>query len=394
DEDPKEDPVDYPVDGGDDGDDEEGSSEDDEDDDMDIKDDEEEEHPAPADSSEATPPPHPAYRMTARISIPAPLPVPAWEDRPEVTLPPRKRLGSLLVLDMRKVGYGITDSWDEIVETLQGAPISTDTELGGYMRKFKTRVMRDTRDRRAHAYTRHLMKIKARLSREAWVRSMDASDLARGEKKMAPKQTTTSIADQETTNTTSVTNAHLQAMINQGVTTALAVRDALRSTNGDDSYNSGTGVRRQNELLVNVLTLTFSSVNNYTSKAQRELLVFPNGLKEWSLFSISVTVQLKIRSALLCGRMFTEESDKIEKYIGGLPDMIHGSVVASKPKTMQEAIEIATKLMDKKIRTFAERETASKRKFENTSRSTQNQQQQPSKRQNTGRVYTAASGEK
>nr|GEV63594.1 hypothetical protein [Tanacetum cinerariifolium] len=29
----------------------------------------------------------------------------------------------------REVGYGITDSWDEIVETLQGAPVSTDTEL-------------------------------------------------------------------------------------------------------------------------------------------------------------------------------------------------------------------------------------------------------------------------
>nr|GFC64413.1 hypothetical protein [Tanacetum cinerariifolium] len=67
-----------------------------------------------------------------------------------------------------------------------------------------------------------------------------------------------------------------------------------------------------------------------------------------------------------------------------------------KPKTMQEAIEIATELMDKKIRTFAERETVSKRKFENTSRTTKNQQQQQhsNKRQNTGRVYTAASGEK
>nr|GEZ95059.1 putative reverse transcriptase domain-containing protein [Tanacetum cinerariifolium] len=43
-----------------------------------------------------------------------------------------------------------------------------------------------------------------------------------------------------------------------------------------------------------------------------------------------------------------QEYDKIEKYVGGLPDMIHGSVVASKPKTMQEAIEIATELMDKK----------------------------------------------
>nr|GFD12505.1 hypothetical protein [Tanacetum cinerariifolium] len=33
-------------------------------------------------------------------------------------------------------------------------------------------------------------------------------------------------------------------MIDQGVTAALAARDALRSTNGDDSHNSRTGVRR------------------------------------------------------------------------------------------------------------------------------------------------------
>ncbi|GJV28651.1 putative reverse transcriptase domain-containing protein [Tanacetum coccineum] len=43
--------------------------------------------------------------------------------------------------------------------------------------------------------------------------------------------------------------------------------------------------------------------------------------------------------ALLCGRMFLEESDKVEKYVGGLPDMIQGSVMASKQKKMQDAIE-------------------------------------------------------
>ncbi|GJX93618.1 putative reverse transcriptase domain-containing protein [Tanacetum coccineum] len=94
--------------------------------------------------------------------------------------------------------------------------------------------------------------------------------------------------------------------------------------------------------------------------------------------------------ALLCGRMFPEESDKIEKYVGGLPDMIHGSVVASKPKTMQEATEMAIEVMDKRIRTFADRQTESKRKFEDTSRNTQNQQQQ----QNTGRAYAAGTVEK
>ncbi|GKE63019.1 hypothetical protein Tco_1513386, partial [Tanacetum coccineum] len=48
----------------------------------------------------------------------------------------------------------------------------------------------------------------------------------------------------ETTNTTSVTNAQLQAMINQGITTALAARDADRNTNSDDSHISRAGVRR------------------------------------------------------------------------------------------------------------------------------------------------------
>ncbi|GKA17187.1 putative reverse transcriptase domain-containing protein [Tanacetum coccineum] len=48
--------------------------------------------------------------------------------------------------------------------------------------------------------------------------------------------------------------------------------------------------------------------------------------------------------------------------------------------------------MDNKIHTLAERQTKSKRKFEDTSRNTQNQQQQ-NKRQNTGRAYTARTGE-
>nr|GFA62134.1 reverse transcriptase domain-containing protein [Tanacetum cinerariifolium] len=77
--------------------------------------------------------------------------------------------------------------------------------------------------------------------------------------------------------------------------------------------------------------------------------------------------------ALLCGRMFSEESDKIEKYNRGLPDIIHGSVVVSKPKTMQEAVEIAIELMVKKIRTFAKRETASKRKSKANTNNANNQ---------------------
>nr|GEW62979.1 retrovirus-related Pol polyprotein from transposon 17.6 [Tanacetum cinerariifolium] len=78
--------------------------------------------------------------------------------------------------------------------------------------------------------------------------------------------------------------------------------------------------------------------------------------------------------ALLCRRMFPEESNKVEKYVEGLPDMIQGSVMAFKPKKMQDAIEFATELMDQKIRTLAERQAENKRKFEDTSRNNQNKQ--------------------
>nr|GEX62754.1 hypothetical protein [Tanacetum cinerariifolium] len=334
DEDPEEDPVDYPTDGGDDGDDEEGSSEDDEDDDMDIEADEEEEeeeHPSPADSvvvastsadhapsveetepfetdeSVATPPPHPAYRMTARISIPAPVPVPSWfdseivrlldmssppasplspwcsplpripfpplppilsppspvlspapppspirslgyraamirlraeaastshspplpppfiisptrldlpsashrVDRPEVTLPPWKMLGIALGHGY-KVGESSSSAAARPAGGLRadyGFVANMDKEImRDPEREVETRVRQDTneiymrlddeqserqllagrlnmlfRDRRAHAYIRHLMKTEAKLSREAWVRSTDSSDLVRGE---------------------------------------------------------------------------------------------------------------------------------------------------------------------------------------------------------------------
>nr|GFC13988.1 hypothetical protein [Tanacetum cinerariifolium] len=79
----------------------------------------------------------------------------------------------------RDVGYEITDSWDEIVETLQGAPVSTDTELGGYLLAGRLNML--FKDRRAHAYTRQLMETEARMSREAWARATDASDLVHGE---------------------------------------------------------------------------------------------------------------------------------------------------------------------------------------------------------------------
>nr|GEU94853.1 hypothetical protein [Tanacetum cinerariifolium] len=92
--------------------------------------------------------------------------------------------------------------------------------------------------------------------------------------KMPPKKRTTIT----TTTTTLMTDAQLKVLIAQGVANALAEYDAERSMNGDDSHDSRSGVRR----------------------------------------------------------MFPKELNKIKKYVGELPDMIHGSVMSSKPKTMHD----------------------------------------------------------
>ncbi|GJW32478.1 putative reverse transcriptase domain-containing protein [Tanacetum coccineum] len=193
---------------------------------------------------------------------------------------------------------------------------------------------------------------------------------------MAPKRTTRSTLAATTATTTTVTNAQLKAMIEQGVTAALAARDADRSMNGDDSHNSGTCVRR-NERAARECTypdfmkcqpLNFKGTEGVVELTQCALTWWNSHVRTVGhdvAYAMTWTDLKKKMTDKYCSRteikkleaelMFPEESDKIERYVGGLPDMIHGSVVASKPKTTQEAIKIATELIDKKIRTFAER---------------------------------------
>ncbi|GJX12035.1 putative reverse transcriptase domain-containing protein [Tanacetum coccineum] len=341
---------------------------------------------------------------------------------------------------------------------------------------------------------------EARMSREAWGRSMDASDLARAEvmslrtivHAQMSEITEFTVETDHTTerdDSTSGTGHHtagrqdlsrseaysrtlearvtvletevrrhewqrqasvmivstMQAVKFYGLLpasrrAALAARDATR--NGTDSHSSGTGVRgservarectyqdfmkckplyfkgtegvveltqwfERMETNSHVMTVTHDVAYSMTwvdlRKKMTDKYCPRNEMKKleaelWNLKVIGTDVvkynQRFQELALLCVRMFPEESDKIERYVGGLPDMIHGNIVASKPKTMQEAIEMATELMDKRVSTMAERQAENKRKFENTSRNNQNQQQQQNKRQNTGQAYTAGNSDR
>ncbi|GKD95716.1 hypothetical protein Tco_1379613 [Tanacetum coccineum] len=64
--------------------------------------------------------------------------------------------------------------------------------------------------------------------------------------------------------------------------------------------------------------------------------------------------------------------------------------MASKPKTMQDVIEIANELMDQKVRAYAERQAENKRKLDNNNQA----QQQPPKKQSVAIAYTDGFGER
>ncbi|GKB71522.1 reverse transcriptase domain-containing protein [Tanacetum coccineum] len=95
---------------------------------------------------------------------------------------------------------------------------------------------------------------------------------------------------------------------------------------------------------------------------------------------------------LMCGRMFLEESDEVEKYVGGLPDMIRGNVMSYRPKTIEEAIEFANDPMDQKVLAISERQAEQKRKLEFNAGNNQGYQQLP-KRQSVAQAYAVGTGE-
>nr|GFD26540.1 reverse transcriptase domain-containing protein [Tanacetum cinerariifolium] len=71
---------------------------------------------------------------------------------------------------------------------------------------------------------------------------------------------------------------------------------------------------------------------------------------------------------LICTKFVANKTEKIDKYVGELPDNIYGSVKPSKPKTLDETIELANDLMDQKLRTYTERQTNNKRKADDSFR--------------------------
>nr|GEX86262.1 hypothetical protein [Tanacetum cinerariifolium] len=159
------------------------------------------------------------------------------------------------------------------------------------------------------------------------------------------------------------------------------------STNGDRSHGSGGGPTR---LAQSIRACFYSNFMKYQPLKFKEIEGVVS-LSRWfekmeSVFHISgcgIENQVKFATctlldaaltwwnghlrtlALMCTKFVVDEKEKVDKYIGGLFNNIHGNVISARPKTLDEAIELVNDLMDQKLRTYAERQTESKRKFDN-----------------------------
>ncbi|GJW17121.1 putative reverse transcriptase domain-containing protein [Tanacetum coccineum] len=339
-EDPEEDPADYPANGGDDGDDEDESSDDDEDDDVNIEgDEEEEEHPAPADSiavalpavdhapsnketepfetdeSVATPPPHPAYWVTARISIRNEPPTPFWFDTEVARLlaiptPPPSPLSP----------------WSSPLPQIPSTPLRVSPPLASptYPLGYRAAMIWLRAEAPSTSYSPPPHIILSHIRADTPPLGTPPS----GTPPLLPILLPTSSPPLH-----------------------------LLSTNCRSDRPEVTLPPRK--WLGIALGLRYKVGERSSSLAARP----PGGFRADYGFVATMDREImrdleRDELALLCGRMFSEEYDKIEKYVGGLPDMIYGSVVASKPKTMQESIEIATEQIDKKIRHLLSTATA------------------------------------
>nr|GEV55685.1 putative reverse transcriptase domain-containing protein [Tanacetum cinerariifolium] len=177
-------------------------------------------------------------------------------------------------------------------------------------------------------------------------------------------------------------------LIEQGIIRALAARDAERNTNGDNNHNSGTGARKTERVTRECTYPDFMKCKPLNFKGTEgvvELIQWFEKMETVFRKSNCFVDMKKKMTDKYCprGEMKKLKSElwnlrrqiKLKDMSGGLPDVIHESVVASRPKTMQEAIEMENELIDKRNNSWAERQAENKRKdcpkFKNNNRGTQ-----------------------
>nr|GEZ84835.1 hypothetical protein [Tanacetum cinerariifolium] len=421
-------PVDYPMDGGDDGDDDDGNSSgynaDDEDEDEEDEE-EEEEHLAPADSVVVIPtdelgsvwldarPSCITITSTTTILI-STTTYNRRDDILDSKQPPRKRLclstlGSRYEVGesstrgrgvdygfadtveaemrhrgIREVGYGIRDTWIDPAEAVPEMAPTTLKEVNTRVTELVELYKHDTHDLYA------LMEdaqdgdsIDRGGGGLCCPRGLSSFDRVEPDRNEGVVGLTRWIEKME-----SVFNISSCAIENQVKFATCTLLDAaLTWWNGQIRTLGPEAYAMTWEVLKNKMT------NKYCPQGEVKKLE----IELWNLKvkgnDVPTYTNRFQELTLICTKFVANENEKIDKYISGLPDSIYGNVRSSKPRTLDETIELTNDLMDQKLRNYAKR-ADNKRKADDTSRSNHGHQQQPFKKQNVAKVYNMGTGER
>ncbi|GJS11466.1 reverse transcriptase domain-containing protein [Tanacetum coccineum] len=147
-----------------------------------------------------------------------------------------------------------------------------------------------------------------------------------------------------------MTPAAIEEMINRRVTKTLETREAnrnIRLRNGNDKGGNGNGNGNGNRA---------GNRNGNHNENDRD-----------ARFQ---------ELTMLCTKMVPEKEDRVEKFIGGLPDNIQGNVIVAEPTRLQDAVRMANNLMDQKLKGYAMKSAENKRKFDNIQKDNRGQQPQ------------------
>nr|GEY94645.1 reverse transcriptase domain-containing protein [Tanacetum cinerariifolium] len=323
-----------------------------------------------------------------------PPPVDRKDDIPETELPPRKKsclfalgpkyeveesstarptrgrgidYGFVSTLDaearrggIREAGYGIRDTW---VDPAEEVPKITPMTLGERVDLLMEVMI-------AHQETILIVEEEAYASREAWAYSIGLSQAVHYELQthreqvriMAPVTRRGPNTPPNNTNPNNMTPKSVQAMIDQALLRNSTNRDGSHSSYGDTRRNVQTARPCLYANFMKCKPLNFKGTKGIKKMMDKYCPMSEIKKLEIKLWNLKVkgndvpTYTDRFQElTLICTKFVANEPEKIDKYISGLPDNIYGSVNASKPKTLDETIELANDSMDQKLRTYAER---------------------------------------
>ncbi|GJU60311.1 putative reverse transcriptase domain-containing protein [Tanacetum coccineum] len=191
------------------------------------------------------------------------------------------------------------------------------------------------------------------------------------------------------TNPNNITPESIQAMIDQAL--------LRNSTNGDGSHSSHVGCAVENQVKFATCTLLGAALTWWNGQIRT---LGPEAYAmTWEVLKRKMTdkycPQGEIKKLEIELWNLKVKGNDVPAYTERFQELtLIWNVKAAKPKTLDETIELANDLMDRKLLTYAERQSDNKRKADDSSRNNHGHQQQPFKRQNVARAYNMGTGER